>query len=209
MPTGRFAPSPTGPLHFGSLAAALASWLDARAAGGRWLLRIEDLDPPRELPGAADDIRRTLERCGLYWDGEIIFQSRRASLYEKALLRLRESSFPCSCTRREIADSSLGIASDGAQIYPGTCRNGPAPGRAARALRLRVPDERISFEDRVQGAVSQQLAREAGDFVLRRADGQYAYQLAVVVDDAALPAHPGGRQRGWREAFKADGCSAD
>ena len=185
MSTGRFAPSPTGPLHFGSLAAALASWLDARAAGGRWLLRIEDLDAPRELPGAADDIRRALERFGLHWDGEVIYQSRRGALYEKALQRLRESCYPCGCTRREIADSSLGLAADGAQIYPGTCRRGLPGGKTARALRLKIPDEKIVFEDRVQGRVEQHLAREVGDFVLRRADGQFAYQLAVVVDDAA------------------------
>ena len=185
MPTGRFAPSPTGPLHFGSLAAALASWLDARAARGRWLVRIEDLDPPRELPGAADGILRTLERCGLYWDGPVLFQSARKPFYEEAIRQLEKHCYPCGCTRREIADSSLGLASDGAQIYPGTCRDGLAPGRAARALRLRVPDEGISFNDRVQGRVAQRLAREVGDFVLRRADGQFAYQLAVVVDDAA------------------------
>ncbi|HEX9398379.1 MAG TPA: tRNA glutamyl-Q(34) synthetase GluQRS [Burkholderiales bacterium] len=186
MPTGRFAPSPTGPLHLGSLAAALASWLDARAAGGRWLLRLEDLDPPRELPGAADDIRRTLERLGLYWDGEVIFQSRRSALYEKSLVNLRNYVYGCGCSRREIADSSLGLASDGAQIYPGTCRKGLMPGRAPRALRLKVADEVIAFQDRVQGAMAQHLASEVGDFVLRRADGQFAYQLAVVVDDAAL-----------------------
>ena len=185
MPTGRFAPSPTGPLHFGSLAAALASWLDARAAGGRWLVRIEDLDSPREQPGAADDILRTLERLGLYWDGEVVYQSRRAALYEKALRHLGHQVYACGCSRREIADSSLGLASDGAQIYPGTCRQGLPAGKAARALRLNVVDEKIRFEDRVQGRIEQSLAREVGDFVLRRADGQFAYQLAVVVDDAA------------------------
>ena len=183
MNIGRFAPSPSGPLHFGSLVAALASWLDARAAGGRWLVRIEDLDQPRVQPGAADDILRTLERLGLYWDGEVIFQSRRAPVYEEALSRLRDT-YLCSCSRREIADSAVSLAADGAQVYPGTCRAGLAPGRAARSLRVRVAGS-VSFLDRVQGRLAQDLAREVGDFVLRRADGQFAYQLAVVVDDAA------------------------
>jgi glutamyl-Q tRNA(Asp) synthetase len=183
MPTGRFAPSPTGPLHFGSLVAALASWLDARAAGGRWFVRIEDLDPPREQPGAADDILRTLERLGLYWDGEVIFQRERTALYQKSLENLREFTYWCGCTRREIADSSLGLAADGAQIYPGTCRNGLPPGRPPRALRLKVLGS-IDFIDRVQGPQRQNLENDVGDFVLLRADGQFAYQLAVVVDDA-------------------------
>ena len=182
MPTGRFAPSPSGPLHFGSLVAALASWLDARAAAGRWLVRIEDLDQPRVQHGAADQILRTLDRLGLYWDGEVIFQSRRIALYEQALARLRDI-YPCSCSRREIADSAVSLAADGAQVYPGTCRAGMPAGKTARALRVRVAGT-ISFDDRVQGAVKQDLEREVGDFVLRRADGQFAYQLAVVVDDA-------------------------
>jgi glutamyl-Q tRNA(Asp) synthetase len=184
MVTGRFAPSPTGPLHFGSLAAALASWLDARAAGGRWLVRIEDLDPPREQPGAADKILRTLERLGLYWDGQVVFQSHRKHLYEAAIERLIRHSYWCSCTRREVADSSLGLAADGAQIYPGTCRNGLPPGRQPRSLRVKASGS-IDFVDRVQGPQRQNLESEVGDFVLRRADGQFAYQLAVVVDDDA------------------------
>jgi len=179
---GRFAPSPSGPLHFGSLVAALASWLDARAAGGRWLVRIEDLDRPRVQPGAADEILRTLERLGLCWDGEVIFQSRRGALYEQALARLGDT-YLCGCSRREIADSAVSLAADGAQIYPGTCRAGLPVGRNARALRVRVAGT-ITLRDRVQGELSQDLAREVGDFVLRRADGQFAYQLAVVVDDA-------------------------
>jgi glutamyl-Q tRNA(Asp) synthetase len=183
MPTGRFAPSPSGPLHFGSLVAALASWLDARAAGGRWLVRIEDLDQPRVQPGAADDILRTLERLGLYWDGDVVFQSRRTSLYEQALSRLRET-YLCGCSRREIADSAVNLAADGAQVYPGTCRAGLPAGRNARALRIRVAGT-VTFRDRVQGTLDQDLEREVGDFVLRRADGQFAYQLAVVIDDAA------------------------
>lgn len=186
MLTGRFAPSPTGPLHFGSLVAALASWLDARAAGGRWLVRIEDLDRPRAQPGADLDILRALARLGLEWDGEVIYQSRRSLLYEAALKRLEPHTYWCACTRSEISDSSLGLASDGARIYPGTCRHGLAPGKARRALRLRVcAQSTIVFEDRVQGMRKQTLDREVGDFVLRRIDGQFAYQLAVVVDDRA------------------------
>lgn len=185
MVIGRFAPSPTGPLHFGSLAAALASWLDARAAGGRWLVRIEDLDRPRVQPGGADAILQTLVALGLAWDGEVLYQSRREALYRRALEQLKAHTYACGCSRREIADSSLGLAVDGARIYPGTCRAGIAPGKAARALRVRAMAEEIRFIDRVQGAQSQQLAREVGDFVLYRADGLFAYQLAVVVDDAA------------------------
>ena len=185
MTTGRFAPSPTGPLHFGSLVAAAASWLDARAAGGRWLVRIEDLDRPRVQPGAADEILRTLEALGLRWDGEVLWQSRREALYRDALERLRAHTYWCGCSRREIADSSLGLAVDGARIYPGTCRAGLAADRRTRALRVRVPDGVVRFVDRVQGEQAQQLARDVGDFVLYRADGLFAYQLAVVVDDAA------------------------
>lgn len=184
MYVGRFAPSPTGPLHFGSLVAALASWLDARAARGRWLVRIEDLDAPRTQPGAAQEILSTLGRLGLEWDGEPVFQSKHAGLYEAALLELHDHTYWCACTRREIADSSLGLADDGAQIYPGTCRDGISPGRTPRALRLKVGAEEIEYRDRVQGRQVQVLARDVGDFVLHRADGQFAYQLAVVVDDA-------------------------
>lgn len=182
MHIGRFAPSPSGPLHFGSLVAALASWLDARAAGGRWLVRIEDLDRPRVQAGAADGILRTLDQLRLYWDGEVDFQSRRTALYEQALSRLRET-YLCGCSRREIADSAISLAADGAQVYPGTCRTGLPLGKTARALRVRVTGM-VSFVDRVQGSLQQDLEREVGDFVLRRADGQFAYQLAVVVDDA-------------------------
>ena len=185
MYVGRFAPSPTGPLHFGSLVAALASWLDARAAGGRWLLRIEDLDTPRNQPGATDDILRILEKLGLGWDGDVVFQSARTDAYREALKALGSSVYWCGCTRREVADSSLGLAADGAQIYPGTCRGGLAPGKPPRALRLRTPGDTIAFRDRAQGAQRQVLDTEVGDFVLLRADGQFAYQLAVVVDDAA------------------------
>lgn len=179
---GRFAPSPTGPLHFGSLVAALASWLDARRAGGRWLVRIEDLDAPRVVPGAADTILRQLEACGLSWDGEVLTQSSRTSAYEAAIEEMKSHTYACGCTRKELEDSALAI--DGARIYPGTCRGGLAPGKPARSLRLRTNREPICFEDRVQGTVTQSVESEVGDFVLRRADGLHAYQLAVVVDDA-------------------------
>ena len=184
MYAGRFAPSPTGPLHFGSLVAALASWLDARAARGRWLVRIEDLDAPRQQQGAAHVILRTLERFGLNWDGPVVYQSLRSQAYEAVLQKLRLQTYWCGCSRREISDSSLGIAADGAQIYPGTCRGGLPAGKAARALRLNTGKEVIAFTDRVQGAQAQVLESEVGDFIVYRADGQFAYQLAVVVDDA-------------------------
>jgi glutamyl-Q tRNA(Asp) synthetase len=181
---GRFAPSPTGPLHFGSLAAALASWLDARAHGGQWLVRIEDVDETRTVPGAADDILRTLESLGLGWDGEVVWQSRRKALYENALDRLRAAgaTYRCRCSRREIADSALhGI--EGA-IYPGTCRALGLDESVSSAERFVAPIETIAFEDRVQGPIAQDVARAIGDFVLKRRDGLHAYQLAVVVDDA-------------------------
>jgi glutamyl-Q tRNA(Asp) synthetase len=180
---GRFAPSPTGPLHFGSLVAAVGSYLEAKSRGGAWLLRMEDLDTPREQPGAADAILRTLEACGMGWDGDIMYQSRRSEAYRAKLARLEAQGlvYACGCSRREIADSGLGP--DGALIYPGTCRNGLAPGKTPRATRVRVDHQLIEFEDFIQGKLSQDLAAEAGDFVLRRADGLYAYQLAVVVDD--------------------------
>lgn len=182
---GRFAPSPSGPLHLGSLLAAVGSFLEARSQGGEWLIRIEDLDPPREMPGAADGILRTLEAYGFEWDGPVEYQSRRLAHYEAALETLRQAklAYGCACTRKEIADSSLrGI--DG-PIYPGTCRNGLPHGKAARAWRLKVaPGTQICFEDAIQGPQQQYLERQLGDFVLRRADGYFAYQLAVVVDDA-------------------------
>ncbi|MCS7041517.1 MAG: tRNA glutamyl-Q(34) synthetase GluQRS [Bryobacteraceae bacterium] len=176
MYCGRFAPSPTGPLHFGSLVAAVASWLDARAHGGRWLVRIEDVDEPRCRAEWADAILRTLERLGLHWDGAVVRQSGRKELYHAALERLRQAglAYPCGCTRREAAGR-----------YPGTCRAGLPPGRAPRAWRFRVPAGRIGFQDRWQGWFEQDVEAEAGDFILLRADGFFAYQLAVVVDDAA------------------------
>lgn len=184
---GRFAPSPTGPLHAGSLVAALASYLDARAHRGTWLVRIEDIDEGRSVPGAAEDILDLLHRLGMDSDREVVWQSRRKHLYEAAYDRLAGHVYPCGCNRREIADSRLGFAPDGAAIYPGTCRHGLAPGRSPRSLRLRVPeagDDVVTFRDRCAGVVSQRLASESGDFVLKRADGYWAYQLAVVVDDA-------------------------
>jgi glutamyl-Q tRNA(Asp) synthetase len=181
---GRFAPSPTGALHAGSLAAALASWLDARAQGGTWLVRIEDLDPPREVAGAAGLILDQLAVFGMRSDEAPVLQSRRGALYQLALDRLAAAGlvYGCACSRAEIAAAQrrLGLPS---HVYPGTCRAGTG-GRAARALRLRVPDERVCFTDRACGDFGQDLMRDVGDFVARRADGLWAYQLAVVVDDA-------------------------
>lgn len=181
---GRFAPSPTGALHFGSLVAAVGSYLDARSCQGEWLVRMEDLDPPRVVAGAADDILRTLEAFGLFWDGEVMFQSRRGEAYRAALEVLQQQGalYPCNCSRREIADSAL-EASTGL-IYQGQCRAGMRKGRAAHALRLLTDNIPIHFCDRLLGDYGQRLEADVGDFVLRRADGLYAYQLAVVVDDA-------------------------
>jgi len=185
---GRFAPSPTGPLHAGSLVAALGSWLDARAHEGEWLVRIEDIDPPRELPGAIGDILATLDAFGLHGDGPVLRQSVRAEAYRAAIDRLVDNGFAygCACSRRDAEEAALaaGLAPG---VYAGTCRTGAA-GRAPRSIRLRVPDapaDHIGFTDRAFGPQSQLLAREVGDFVLKRADGLWAYQLAVVVDDAA------------------------
>ncbi len=165
--TGRFAPSPTGPLHLGSLVAAVGSWLHARRAGGRWLVRIEDIDTPRVVPGSAEEILGALQRYGLERDGEVVWQSRRSAHSEGALAALRERDhvFDCACSRADLqraASAPLGAE----PVYPGTCRGGLPPGRAARAIRFRAADERL------------------GDFIVRRADGLFAYQLAVVVDDA-------------------------
>ena len=200
-PRARFAPSPTGPLHFGSLVAAVGSFADARAARGAWLVRIEDLDQTREVRGAADDILRTLDRFGLHWDETVVYQSRRTEAYALALCRLRERgfTFPCACSRREIA--ALGRLGPEGPIYPGTCRHGIPHSRKARSERLRVteirpyiqpdiqpgiqPGIQIAIKDRIHGPITQNLAEDIGDFVLRRADGLHAYQLAVVVDDAA------------------------
>ena len=182
---GRFAPSPTGRLHIGSLLAALASYADARAHGGRWLLRMEDLDPPREMPGAADDILHTLETFGFAWDGEVVYQSRRHHLYRAALDELiaGQAAYPCFCSRKAWHERARqGV--DGF-VYDGLCaRGGNEKAGITPAWRLRVPDEIIGFDDRIVGHYQQNLARDIGDFVLLRADGFWAYQLAVVVDDA-------------------------
>ena len=183
---GRFAPSPTGPLHFGSLIAAVGSYCLARHCGGRWLLRMDDLDRPRVAPGAADDILRTLEHLGFHWDGEILWQSRRDQAYREALEELRRQGrlYDCACSRREILASAPHAGEEG-PVYPGTCREGLMAGRVPRATRIRVPDRWVGFTDGVFGMVGQNLAEAVGDFVLRRADGMFAYQLATVVDDAA------------------------
>jgi len=181
---GRFAPSPTGPLHFGSMVAAVGSFLQAKSRGGEWLVRMEDIDPPRVVPGAADDILRTLEAFGLHWDGAVMYQSRRHGVYEAAMKMLERLDviYPCACSRREIADSSVSGV-DG-PVYPGTCRTGLPAGRAPRAWRVRVIGRETEFVDAVQGRVIRDLAADFGDFVVWRADGYFAYQLAVVVDDA-------------------------
>jgi glutamyl-Q tRNA(Asp) synthetase len=188
---GRFAPSPTGPLHFGSLVAAIASWLDARAAGGRWLVRIEDVDTPRTVAGATDAILATLHALGLEWDGDVMRQGERGARYAEVLERLRRDRalFRCACSRREIADSAV-RGPEGA-VYPGTCREDreafmreALPRMTSCAIRYAVPPGFVAFDDRVQGRVAQDVAREIGDFVLVRRDGLFAYQFAVVVDDA-------------------------
>lgn len=185
---GRFAPSPTGPLHFGSLVAAVGSYLDARFNGGEWLLRMEDLDRPREVRGAADNILRTLEALGFEWDGEVIYQAQRLAFYQQALNDLikQQLIYPCCCSRKEIADSS--IAGIYGLVYPGTCnRNTLSLAEANNqnnALRVRTHHNDIVFEDMLRGQYRQNLKQAIGDFVLRRADGIYTYQLAVVVDDA-------------------------
>lgn len=180
---GRYAPSPTGPLHFGSLIAALASFCHARAQGGRWLLRIDDLDRPRVVSGADRHIMATLAAFGLHHDGSVLYQSQRGAAYEDALTCLRQTSaaFDCGCTRREAQSGPPGIEGP---IYPGTCRDGLAAGRSARSIRLPVTAQPIEIVDRFQGLYAQVLATDIGDFVIRRADGIVAYQLATVLDDA-------------------------
>lgn len=214
---GRFAPSPTGPLHFGSLIAAVASYCDAKNNIGKWLVRMEDLDKPREMAGAADTILRQLEAFGFEWDGDIVYQSQRTALYEHALEKLKQHSviYPCTCSRKEIADSAISSGIEGA-IYPQTCyqkwlKNSTRENYASVTVkvipilpkclstksnvttRMDIGSQRIHLEDAikieffdvVQEQVSQHLASDIGDFVLKRADGLFAYQLAVIVDDAA------------------------
>ena len=183
---GRFAPSPTGSLHAGSLATALASWLDARAAGGKWIIRIEDLDPPRTVPGAAERIVEALARCGLESDEPVAFQSARRELYETAFARLQAAGliYGCTCSRRDVDEVIEAQANWPAGVYPRTCARGAVPEKPIRALRVRVPDEESRFVDRAAGPYAQHLTSDVGDFVVRRSDGLWAYQLAVVVDDA-------------------------
>lgn len=180
---GRFAPSPTGPLHFGSLVAAVASYCDAKANHGKWLVRIEDLDTPRVVKGAAQSILDCLEAYEFDWDGEIICQSQQTEHYVKALQQLQNWVYPCTCTRKEIADSSPRQGIEGF-IYPGTCLHHPIKPQAPIAWRVKTHDFVDHFHDSIQGQIRQQLASVIGDFILKRADGLFAYQLAVVVDDA-------------------------
>ena len=188
--TGRFAPSPTGPLHAGSLVAALASWLDARAHGGRWLVRIEDVDAPRCVPGADQTILTQLAACGLQADEAPLYQSARSALYEAALQQLitQGRAYPCGCSRQDIAQALAGAGHPrerhGELIYPGTCRHG-LQGKPARAWRFLTQASALVWQDRQLGPQSQDVSTQVGDFTLHRADGLWAYQLAVVVDDAA------------------------
>ncbi len=189
---GRFAPSPTGPLHFGSLTAAVASYLEAKLHQGTWLLRMEDLDRPREAKGAASQILSTLEAFGFEWHGAVIYQSQRTEAYTAMLNVLLKDQliYPCICSRKEIADSA-GQGLDGF-IYPGTCKQGLVSSTninnisadTPHSWRIQTNDSRISFHDKVQGEIYQNLATDIGDFILKRADGIFAYQLAVVIDDA-------------------------
>lgn len=174
---GRFAPSPTGDLHFGSLVAAVASFLEARRNAGHWLIRIEDIDPPREVSGSASRILEDLGRLGMVSDEEVLFQSSRTEAFESAIQRLLASgdAYWCGCSRSELPSSG---------IYPGTCRDGLPPGREARAVRIRTNSQPVVFEDRLRGSVECNLLETVGDFVIRRADGLPAYQLAVTVDDS-------------------------
>jgi glutamyl-Q tRNA(Asp) synthetase len=174
---GRFAPSPTGRLHFGSFVAALASFLDARKANGQWLIRIEDLDPPREVPGSAAAIIHDLQQWGMKPDSPMLYQSRRSAAYQSACDQLikKDLAYWCGCSRSEMPESG---------IYPGTCSNGLPKGKKPRAIRIRTQNNIIEFADRIQGLITHDLEKQSGDFVIRRADGYFAYQLAVVVDDA-------------------------
>lgn len=182
--TGRFAPTPSGPLHFGSLVAALASCLDARARGGSWLLRIDDLDREREVAGAREAILEDLQALGFEWDGPVYTQHERGRRYRAAVedLLAGAKAFPCACTRREIQEQTE--AGEPSPIYPGTCRAGLPDGREARSIRLRVPDETLCFDDAWAGRVCQALAREVGDFVVWRVEEIASYHLATVLDDA-------------------------
>jgi glutamyl-Q tRNA(Asp) synthetase len=181
MTVGRFAPSPTGPLHFGSLVAAVGSWLFARTDGGRWLVRIEDIDTPRVVPGSAEEILAALRRYGLEWDGAVVWQSKRTHLYDAALtvLGAKGLTYECGCSRADV-QRAASAQHEQEPVYPGTCRNG-LEGRVARSIRFRAPEEPENFTDLIRGPIFQSCG---GDFIIKRADGLYAYQLAVVVDDA-------------------------
>lgn len=181
---GRYAPSPTGPLHFGTLVAAVGSYLQAKCQQGQWLMRIEDVDTTRSVIGAADNMLQTFEAFGFEWDGEVIYQSERTELYEQALIALSEKGlvYPCTCSRKKISADIIEGAAAG--IYNGKCRLRTLPLDEQHALRIRVEDTRITFDDAVMGRVTQQLDTHCGDFIIKRRDGLFAYQLAVVVDDA-------------------------
>jgi len=181
---GRFAPTPSGPLHFGSMVAAVGSYLDAKSRGGTWLLRIDDLDPPRVMPGATDAILRCLENFRMEWDEKVVYQSTRGEAYRDALerLRARKLVYSCGCSRTDIEEAAVAAGLEG-PVYPGTCRNRLPQGRDARSLRVLTNNTAIEFEDRLQGLVRQQLAAEIGDFVLWRTDGVFSYHLACAVDD--------------------------
>ena len=187
MEIGRFAPSPSGRMHLGNVFSAMLAWLSVKSVGGTMILRIEDLDPDRCRPEYAEQLKRDLEWLGLGWDTEQTPQSQRTQVYAAAFAKL--DTYPCYCSRNELHAASAPHASDGTVIYAGTCRNLTDAERAAKtrrpAWRVRVPEEEIMFVDGLQGEVRENLARECGDFILRRSDGVYAYQLAVVVDDAA------------------------
>ncbi len=185
MCVGRFAPSPTGEMHLGNVLAALLSWLSVKQQGGEWRVRIENLDPQRSRQEFAVQILRDLEWLGLSWDGEVLYQSQRAEIYQHYLHQLADMTYPCTCTRNEILAAQAPHESDGRIVYPGTCRGKQLTisGKPA-AIRLIVPGEVIEFEDRVYGRQAVNLATHCGDYILRRSDGVFAYQLAVVVDDA-------------------------
>jgi len=180
---GRFAPSPTGPLHFGSLVAAMSSYLEAKSNHGKWLLRIEDLDPPREIAGSADQIITDLESFGFEWDDDIVYQSTHNDLYQDVINTLLEKdlAFYCECSRKELSQQA---SHSNEIIYPGNCSHKHLAPNKGLAIRLKVPNETIRFIDEIKGPQSQQLKEKVGDFVIKRKDGLFAYQLAVVIDDA-------------------------
>jgi glutamyl-Q tRNA(Asp) synthetase len=180
---GRFAPSPSGYLHFGSLVTAVGSYLDARHHGGEWLIRIEDVDLTRRIPSADTQILRTLEGFGFEWDGEVVYQSQRVECYQEIIDKLVQIgyAYPCSCSRKEI--SAIAKAGSHGLIYPGTCRHGVQKPHSMNSIRLRTQRHPIAIHDRLYGHYTQNLLQETGDFIIRRADGCFAYQLAVVIDD--------------------------